>query len=153
MGTTVGSGVASAVGAAVGSRVGAAVGAAVTGAAVSGAAVGGRTVAAGVVTGGRLAGAGVGVAMLIVVQPVRIKVRPMTAPIRVTRNLPSGHVACGAWQTTGGDDDTPENEATPPKRGRRTVPADPTTEAAGLLPRHKGIYHAGCTGYPNPTYP
>ena len=45
------------------------------------------------------------------------------------------------------------NEATPPKRGRCTVPADPTTEAAGLLPRHKGIYHAGCTGYPNPTYP
>ena len=46
-----------------------------------------------------------------------------------------------------------ENEATPPKRGRRTVPADPTTEAVGNLPRHKGIYHAGCTGYPNPTYP
>ena len=34
-----------------------------------------------------------------------------------------------------------------------TVPAEPTTEVAGLLPRHEGIYHAGCTGYPNPTYP
>ena len=34
-----------------------------------------------------------------------------------------------------------------------TVPADPATEVAGLLPRHEGIYHAGCTGYPNPTYP
>ena len=34
---------------------------------------------------------------------------------------------------------SPENEATPPKRGRRTVPADPATEVTGLLPRHKGI--------------
>ena len=44
------------------------------------------------------------------------------------------------------------------KRPRRsgvscTVPAEPTTEVAWTLPRHKGIYHAGCTGYPNPTYP
>jgi hypothetical protein len=23
----------------------------------------------------------------------------------------------------------------------------------GLLPRVKGIYHVGCTDYPNPTYP
>jgi len=22
-----------------------------------------------------------------------------------------------------------------------------------LLPRHKGIYHVGCTDYPDPTYP
>jgi hypothetical protein len=26
-------------------------------------------------------------------------------------------------------------------------------EADRLLPRYKGIYHVGCTDYPNPTYP
>ena len=33
-----------------------------------------------------------------------------------------------------------------------TVPAD-LEQAPGLLPRRKGIYDAGFTGYPNPTYP
>ena len=33
-----------------------------------------------------------------------------------------------------------------------TVPANRTLRT-GRLPRYKGIYHAGCTGYPNPTYP
>ena len=33
-----------------------------------------------------------------------------------------------------------------------TVPADPE-RTLGLLPRRKGIYDAGFTGYPNPTYP
>ena len=42
----------------------------------------------------------------------------------------------------------------PPKRAAPTVPVKPATlSVAGLLPRRKGIYHAGCTGYPNPTYP
>jgi hypothetical protein len=26
-------------------------------------------------------------------------------------------------------------------------------ETDRLLPRYKGIYHVGCTDYPNPTYP
>ena len=46
-----------------------------------------------------------------------------------------------------------QNEAAPPKRGRITVPADLAPEGTRALPRHKGIYHAGCTGYPNPAYP
>ena len=28
-----------------------------------------------------------------------------------------------------------------------------SAEADRLLPRYKGIYHVGCTDYPNPTYP
>jgi hypothetical protein len=28
-----------------------------------------------------------------------------------------------------------------------------TSRYTELLLRFKGIYHAGCTGYPNPTYP
>ena len=45
------------------------------------------------------------------------------------------------------------NEVAPPKRATATVPLksdEPVVET--LLPRHKGIYHAGRTGYPNPTY-
>ncbi len=47
--------------------------------------------------------------------------------------------------------------ATEMRRPRRsgvfcTVPANRTLRT-GRLPRYKGIYHAGCTGYPNPTYP
>jgi hypothetical protein len=35
--------------------------------------------------------------------------------------------------------------------GKETLAPRPF--GSGSLPRHKGIYHAGCTGYPNPTYP
>jgi hypothetical protein len=28
-----------------------------------------------------------------------------------------------------------------------------SAETDRLLPRYKGIYHVGCTDYPNPTYP
>jgi hypothetical protein len=49
--------------------------------------------------------------------------------------------------------DPSENEVAPPKRGHFHCPAEADDQVVDLLPRHKGIYHAGCTGYPNPTYP
>jgi hypothetical protein len=42
----------------------------------------------------------------------------------------------------------------PSEEGRFHCPGEAVgASASGLLPRRKGIYHAGCTGYPNPTYP
>jgi len=43
----------------------------------------------------------------------------------------------------------------PSEEGRLYCPGE-NSDVSGtpcLLPRRKGIYHAGCTGYPNPTYP
>ena len=83
VGTTVGVSTGALVGVEVGASVGVTVGVAV------GAAVGVAVGATGVVTGGWLAGAGVGVAMLIVVQPARIRVRPITAAMRLKRKSPT----------------------------------------------------------------
>ncbi len=48
---------------------------------------------------------------------------------------------------------THRKRSDPSEEGPPHCPGRTDNNVAGLLPRHKGIYHAGCTGYPNPTYP
>jgi hypothetical protein len=40
-----------------------------------------------------------------------------------------------------------------PKEPLRCCPGEGTRTRRALLPRVKGIYHVGCTDYPDPTYP